>query len=68
MDNSTAVSKQKKANLEVFIKRVRDDLFAKLKFIHEPEADLALEGEIHSEHQKKCKDLTGGQGVVKRKP
>jgi hypothetical protein len=39
MDNTIAVSKQKKANLEVVIKHAKDDLFAKAKLIFEPKVD-----------------------------
>jgi hypothetical protein len=41
MDNSTAVIKQKRADLEVVVKCVKDDLFAKVKFIQKL-IDLAL--------------------------
>jgi hypothetical protein len=40
MDNSIAVNKQMKADLKVVIKCVKDDLFAKVKFICEQNVDL----------------------------
>jgi hypothetical protein len=59
---SIAMSKQRKADLEVVAKHVKEDLFPKVKFICDPKVDLALEGKIFADCKKKCKDQLGGPG------
>jgi hypothetical protein len=63
MSTSIAVSKQKRDDLEVVIKYIKDDLFAKVKFIYDPKVDLAVGGKIYTDYKRKCKDQIGGQGL-----
>jgi hypothetical protein len=63
--HSIAMSKQRKADLEVVVKYVKEDLFPKVKFIYDPKVDLALEGKIFADYKKKCKDQIGGLGQVR---
>jgi hypothetical protein len=49
MSNSIAGSKQKREDLEVVIKYVKNDLFAKVKFIYDAKVDLAVGGKIYSD-------------------
>jgi hypothetical protein len=56
-------SKQKKDELEVVIKYIKDDLFAKVKFIYDPEVDLAVGGKIYADYKRKCGDQIGGIGL-----
>jgi hypothetical protein len=64
MSNSIAGSKQKRDDLEVVIKYVKNDLFAKVKFIYDAKVDLAVGGKIYSDYQRKCKNLIGGRGLT----
>ncbi len=57
---SVIVSKQKRDDLEVVIKYIKDDLFEKVKFIYDAKVDLAVEGKIYADYKRKCKDLIGG--------
>lgn len=64
MSTSIAGSnKQKRDDLEVVIKYIKDDLFAKVKFIYDPEVDLAVGGKIYTDYKRKCKDQIGSQGL-----
>ncbi len=64
MSSSIAVSKQRRDDLEVVIKYVKNDLFAKVKFIHDPKVDLAvMGGKIHKNYKRRCSDQIGGQGL-----
>ncbi len=49
-----AVSKQKREDLEAAVRCVKEDLFPKVKFIHDPKVDLAVGGKIHTDHKRKC--------------
>jgi hypothetical protein len=64
MSTSIAGSKQKKDDLEVVIKYVKNDLFAKVKFIYDPKVDLAVGGKIYLDYERKCKNLIGGRGLT----
>ncbi len=64
MSSSTAGSKQKKDDLEVVIKYVKNDLFAKVKFIYDPKVDLAVGGKIYTDYKRRCRDQIGGQGLT----
>jgi hypothetical protein len=35
-----------------------------VKFIYDPKVDLAVGGKIHADCKRKCKDQTGGQGLL----
>ena len=63
MSTSVTGSKQKKADEEVVIKYIKDDLFAKVKFIYGEEEDLKVGGKIYDDYKKKCKDRIGGSGL-----
>jgi hypothetical protein len=63
MSTSMAGSKQKRDDLEVVVKYMKDDLFAKVKFIYDTKGDLAVGGKIYEDYKKKCKDKLGGQGL-----
>ena len=65
MENRIAVNKQMKADLEVVVKYIKDDLFAKVKFIYDPKVDLAVGGKIYKDYERKCKDQIGGQGLAR---
>jgi hypothetical protein len=56
------MAKQRKADLEVVISYIKEDLFPKVKFIYDPKVDLALEGKIFADYKKKCKNQLGGVG------
>jgi hypothetical protein len=56
-------SKQNKCDLEVVIKYIKDDLFAKVKFIYDPAVDLQVGGKIYKDYRSKCKDQIGGEGL-----
>jgi hypothetical protein len=56
---SIVVSKQKRDDLEVVIKCVKDDLFEKVKFIYDAKVDLAVEGKIYADYKRKCKNRMG---------
>jgi hypothetical protein len=60
-----AMSRQKKADVEVVVKYIKEDLFPKVKFIYDPKVDLAVEGKIFEDYKKKCKDQIGGVGLVR---
>ena len=64
MSTSIAGSKQKKEDLEVVIKYVKNDLFAKVKFIYNPKVDLAVGGKIYTDYKRKCKNRIGGRGLT----
>lgn len=60
----TGNSNQKKHDLEVLVKYVKDDLFAKVKFLYDPIVDLAVGGKIYKDYKSKCKEQIGsGQGL-----
>ena len=63
MDTTIVVSKQKKADLEVVVKYIKEDLFAKVKFLYDPKVDLAVGGKIYADYKSKCKDQIGGQSL-----
>ena len=65
MEYTIAINKQKKADLEVVIRYIKDDLFPKVKFIYDPKVDLALGGKIYADYKRRCKDQIGGQGVLR---
>jgi hypothetical protein len=56
---SVIVSKQKRDDLEVVIKYIKDDLFEKVKFIYDAKVDLAVEGKIYADYKRKCKNKMG---------
>ncbi len=65
MSSSIAVSKQRRDDLEVVIKYVKNDLFAKVKFIYDPKVDLAvMGGKIYKNYKRRCRDQIGGQGLT----
>jgi hypothetical protein len=64
MLTSIAGSTQKTDDLDVVIRYVKNDLFAKVKFIYDPTVDLALGGKICTDYKRKCKDLIGGRGFT----
>jgi hypothetical protein len=64
MSTSIAVSKQKRDDLKVVIKYVKDDLFAKVKFIYDTKVDLAVGGKIYTDYKRKCKYQIGGQDLL----
>jgi hypothetical protein len=64
MLSSIAVSKQRRDNLEVVIKYVKNDLFAKVKFIYDPKVDLAVGGKIYTDYKRRCRDQIGGRGMT----
>jgi hypothetical protein len=61
MPTQVAVGEQKSDDLEALVRHVKEDMFAKVKFICDQKADLAVEGAIHNDHKRKCKDKIGGQ-------
>jgi hypothetical protein len=64
MPTQIAVSKQKRDNLEAVFRCAKADLFAKVKFIYDQKADLAVVGgEIYNDCKRKCKDKLGGQDL-----
>jgi hypothetical protein len=64
MSTSISGNKQKREDLEIVIKYVKNDLFAKVKFIYDPKVDLAVGGKIYSDYERKCKNLIGGRGLT----
>jgi hypothetical protein len=58
------VSKQKRDDLEVVVKYVKNDLFAKVKFIYDPKVDLAVGGKIYKDYKRKCQDQMGGRDLT----
>ena len=64
MSVSITGSKQKRDDLEVVIKYVKNELFAKVKFIYDPKVDLAVGGKIYTDYESKCKDVIGGRGLT----
>ena len=46
MSSAMADSRQKEDELDVVIKYIKDDLFAKVKFIYDPKVDLKVGGKI----------------------
>jgi hypothetical protein len=52
MLTSIAGSKQKGDDLEVVIRYVKNDLFAKVKFIYDPKIDLAEWEEIFTQNTR----------------
>ncbi len=64
MSTSISGNKQKREDLEVVVKYVKNDLFAKVKFIYDPKVDLAVGGKIYSDYERKCKNLIGGRGLT----
>jgi hypothetical protein len=53
----------KKEDMDVVIKYIKDDLFAKVKFFYDTDKDLAVGGKIYTDYKRKCKDRIGGQGL-----
>jgi hypothetical protein len=56
--------KQKKADEEVVIKYIKDDLFAKVKFIYGETTDLMIGGKIYKDYKDKCKGRIGGSELT----
>ncbi len=54
-----AVNKQKREDLEVVVRYVKEDLFPKVKFIYDPKVDLAVGGKIYTDYKRKCKNKMG---------
>jgi hypothetical protein len=65
MEYTIAINKQKKADLEVVVKHIKDDLFAKVKFIYDPKVDLAVGGKIYKDYKEKCRDQIGGMRLAR---
>ena len=65
MEYTIGVNKQKRADLEVVVKYIKDDLFPKVKFIYDPKVDLAVGGKIYNDYKEKCKDQTGGMRLAR---
>ena len=53
MSTSISGNKQKREDLEVVVKYVKNDLFAKVKFIYKPKVDLAVGGKIYTDYKRK---------------
>jgi hypothetical protein len=64
MSSSIAGSKQKRDDLEVVVKYVKNDLFAKVKFIYDAKVDLAVGGKIYTDYKRRCRDQIGGRGLT----
>jgi hypothetical protein len=60
MSTSMASSQQRRAEMEVVIKYIKDDLFARVKFLYDA-SDLAVGGKIYEDYLKKCRDKLGGR-------
>jgi hypothetical protein len=63
MATQLAVSKQKRDDLEVVVRYIKEDLFPKVKFFYDPKVDLAVGGKIYTDYKRKCNDQLGGQGL-----
>ena len=50
----TPTEKQRRHDLEVVVRYVKEDLFANVKFIYDPKLDLAVGGRIYQDHKTKC--------------
>ena len=64
MSTSIAGSKQKKDDLEVVVKYIKNDLCAKAKFIYDAKVDLAVGGKIYTDYKRRCRDQIGGRGLT----
>jgi hypothetical protein len=49
-----APSNQRREDLEVVIRHVKEDLFPNVKFLYEPKLDLAVGGKIYRDYKVKC--------------
>jgi hypothetical protein len=54
--------KQRREDLEAVVKHVKDDLFAKVKFIYDPKVDLAVGGKTYVDYKSKCRNQIGARG------
>ena len=52
-----AVNKQKRDNLEVVIKYIKEDIFAKVKCINDPKVHWAVGGKLYSDYKIKVQIL-----------
>ena len=50
----TPTEKQRRHDLEVVVRHVKEDLLANVKFIYDPKLDLAVGGRICQDHKTKC--------------
>jgi hypothetical protein len=64
MSTSEDERKEKKANEEVVIKYIKDDLFAKVKFIYGEKTDLVVGGKIYKDYKEKCKGRIVGSELT----
>ena len=46
------------------LKYIKNDLYPKVKFIYNPEVDLAVTGKIYNHFKTTCKDRIGGRCIT----
>ena len=54
--------RQREEDLDVVVRYIKEDLFAKVKFLYDPKADLAVDGRIYKDYKSKCTNKVGGSG------
>jgi len=64
MTTLITASNQKKEDEKVIIEYIKDELFAKVKFIYGEKEDLAVEGLIYEDYKKRCKHRIGRTGMM----
>ena len=59
METEVACSRQRRDDLEVVVRYVKEVLFERVKFIYDPKEDLAVNGKIYKDYRIRCKDQLG---------
>ena len=62
--NSSDNSRQNAEDLVLLVHYIKNDLYPKVKFIYNPEVDLAVTGKIYNDFKTNCKGRIGGRCIT----
>ena len=62
--NTSNNSRQNAEDLVLLVNYIKNNLYPKVKFIYNPEVDLAVTGKIYNHFKTTCKDRIGGRCIT----